>query len=99
MVIAAEYPFLSIVGTMVVFFGFVIWFWLLIRVFGDVFRRRDIGGWAKSRSEEPSRMNSGLTARPSQPSMPRPAPRAMAGARRSSVVPGRGRGSSSQVPG
>ena len=47
MVIAAEYPFLSIVGTMVVFFGFVIWFWLLIRVFGDVFRRRDIGGWAK----------------------------------------------------
>ena len=47
MVIAAEYPFLSILGTMVVFFGFVIWFWLLIRVFGDVFRRSDIGGWAK----------------------------------------------------
>ncbi len=47
MVIAAEYPFLNILGTMVVFFGFVIWFWLLIRVFGDVFRRRDIGGWAK----------------------------------------------------
>ena len=47
MVIAAEYPFLNILGTMVVFFGFVIWFWLLIRVFGDVFRRSDIGGWAK----------------------------------------------------
>ena len=47
MVLAAEYPFLDILGTMLVFFGFVIWFWLLIRVFGDVFRRQDIGGWAK----------------------------------------------------
>lgn len=47
MVIAAAYPFLDILGTMLVFFGFVLWFWLLIRVFGDVFRRRDIGGWAK----------------------------------------------------
>ena len=47
MVFAADYPFLSILGTMLVFFGFVIWFWLLIRVFGDVFRRGDIGGWAK----------------------------------------------------
>ena len=47
MVFAADYPFLDILGTMLVFFGFVIWFWLLIRVFGDVFRRNDIGGWAK----------------------------------------------------
>ena len=47
MVIAADYPFLDILGTMLVFFGFVVWFWLLIRVFGDVFRRDDIGGWAK----------------------------------------------------
>ena len=45
--VAADYPFLDILGTMLVFFGFVIWFWLLIRVFGDVFRRNDIGGWAK----------------------------------------------------
>ena len=47
MVFAADYPFLDILGTMLVFFGFVVWFWLLIRVFGDVFRRNDIGGWAK----------------------------------------------------
>ena len=47
MVFAADYPFLDILGSMLVFFGFVVWFWLLIRVFGDVFRRRDIGGWAK----------------------------------------------------
>jgi len=47
MVIAADYPFLDILGTMLVFFGFVVWFWLLMRVFGDVFRRKDIGGGAK----------------------------------------------------
>ena len=47
MVIAADYPFLDILGSMLVFFGFVLWFWLVIRVFGDVFRRHDIGGFAK----------------------------------------------------
>ena len=47
MVIASDYPFLDILGSMLVFFGFVVWFWLLIRVFSDVFRRRDISGWAK----------------------------------------------------
>jgi hypothetical protein len=46
-VYAADYPFLDILGTMLVFFGFVIWFWLLIRVFADVFRRHDIGGGGK----------------------------------------------------
>lgn len=29
-------------------FLFVVWFWLLITVFVDLFRRRDIGGWAKA---------------------------------------------------
>jgi hypothetical protein len=29
-------------------FIFVIWFWLLITVFGDIFRRHDISGWAKA---------------------------------------------------
>jgi len=47
MVLAADYPFLDILGTMLVFFGFVVWFWLLIRVFADVFRRHDISGWGK----------------------------------------------------
>jgi hypothetical protein len=45
--IAADYPFLDILGTMLVFFGFVIWFTLLIKVFSDVFRRHDIGGFTK----------------------------------------------------
>jgi hypothetical protein len=34
--------------TMLVFFGWVIWFWLLITAFGDVFRRRDLSGLGKT---------------------------------------------------
>jgi Short C-terminal domain/Phospholipase_D-nuclease N-terminal len=30
------------------FFLFFIWIWLLIVVFGDIFRSRDLGGWAKT---------------------------------------------------
>jgi hypothetical protein len=29
-------------------FVFVVWFWLLIAVFSDLFRRHDISGWAKA---------------------------------------------------
>lgn len=47
MVIATDYPFLDILWTMFVFFGFVLWFMLLFRVFGDLFRRDDISGWGK----------------------------------------------------
>jgi predicted PurR-regulated permease PerM len=48
MVIAADYPFLDILWTMLVFFGWAIWFWLLITVFADLFRRHDVSGWAKA---------------------------------------------------
>src|SRR6185312_7171071 len=48
MVFAADYPFLDVLWTMLVFFAWVIWFWLLITVFGDLFRRHDISGWAKA---------------------------------------------------
>jgi Short C-terminal domain/Phospholipase_D-nuclease N-terminal len=48
MVFAADYPFLDILWTMLVFFGWVIWFWLLIIVFGDLFSRHDISGWGKA---------------------------------------------------
>jgi hypothetical protein len=48
MVLAADYPFLDVLWTMFVFFAWVIWFWLLITVFGDVFRRHDISGWGKA---------------------------------------------------
>jgi len=46
--LAYDYPFLDVVWTMLIFFGWVIWFWLLITIFGDVFRRKDIGGGAKT---------------------------------------------------
>jgi hypothetical protein len=29
-------------------FGFVVWFWLIIVIYGDLFRRHDISGWAKA---------------------------------------------------
>jgi hypothetical protein len=45
---SADYPFLGILWTMLVVFAWVIWFWLLITIFSDLFRRRDIGGWAKA---------------------------------------------------
>jgi uncharacterized membrane protein YqaE (UPF0057 family) len=46
--LAAEYPLLNIIWTMLVFFGFVIWLRLLFMVFGDLFSRHDISGWAKA---------------------------------------------------
>src|SRR4051794_34818592 len=33
---------------MFIFFAWVIWFWLLISIFGDIFRRHDIGGGTKT---------------------------------------------------
>jgi hypothetical protein len=47
-VLAADYPFLDVLWTMLIFFTWVIWFWLLITVFADIFRRRDIGGGQKT---------------------------------------------------
>ena len=29
-------------------FAFVIWFWLVITIFADLFRRHDISGWGKA---------------------------------------------------
>ena len=46
--LAADYPFLDVLWTMLIFFAWIIWFWLLITVFADVFRRRDIGGGKKT---------------------------------------------------
>ena len=46
--LAASYPFLDVLWSMCIFFLFVIWIWILITVFGDIFRRRDIGGGMKA---------------------------------------------------
>jgi hypothetical protein len=45
---ADSYPFLEIVGTMLVLFFWVMWFWCLIVVLSDVFSRQDLGGWGKA---------------------------------------------------
>jgi hypothetical protein len=46
--IATDYPLLEVFWTMLFFFCFVIWIWILIVVFSDIFRRHDIGGWGKT---------------------------------------------------
>ena len=48
MLLAADYPFLDVLWTMVVFFAWVIWIWILISILGDLFRRHDISGWSKA---------------------------------------------------
>ena len=45
---AVDYPFLDLMWTMLVFFLWVIWFWLLFTIWGDIFRRDDISGWGKA---------------------------------------------------
>jgi hypothetical protein len=47
MVFAADYPFLDIFWTMIIFFVWVIWIWMVIAVLTDVFRRRDISAGAR----------------------------------------------------
>lgn len=46
--LAADYPFMDVLWSMLVFFGFFMWIWLAIMVFADIFRRRDMGGFAKA---------------------------------------------------
>jgi magnesium-transporting ATPase (P-type) len=43
----ADYTFLEVMWWMLVFFAWVIWFWLLITVFADIFRRHDTSGFSK----------------------------------------------------
>jgi hypothetical protein len=47
-VLGADYPFLDVLWTLLIIFAWVIWFWMLIIVIGDVFRRHDIGGLKKA---------------------------------------------------
>ena len=48
MVFAAEYPFLNILGSMILFFTWVIWIWMMVAILSDVFRRSDLSGGAKA---------------------------------------------------
>jgi hypothetical protein len=48
MLIAADYPFMDVFWSILVFFLWVAWLLLLFRIFGDIFRRHDLGGWGKA---------------------------------------------------
>jgi hypothetical protein len=48
MVLAADYPFMDVLWTMIIFFAWVVWIWMMVVLLSDVFRRTDIGGWSKA---------------------------------------------------
>ena len=45
---STSYPLLNLFWTMFEFFLWVIWIWILIMVFIDIFRSHDLSGWAKA---------------------------------------------------
>src|SRR3954447_1172046 len=47
MLLAADYPFLDVFWTMIIFFCWVAWIWMMVLILSDVFRR-DMSGWAKA---------------------------------------------------
>jgi hypothetical protein len=48
MPIAADYPFLDVLWSMIIFFVWVAWIWMIILILSDVFRRSDLSGWGKA---------------------------------------------------
>ena len=46
--LATSYPFLDVFWTMMIFFLWVLWLWILFTVFADIFRRHDLSGWGKA---------------------------------------------------
>jgi hypothetical protein len=45
--VLAAYSFGDVMWSMLVFFVWILWFWMLFTVLGDLFSRHDISGWAK----------------------------------------------------
>ena len=48
MLFSGGFTFSNFLADVLSVFIFILWFWLLITVFGDLFRRHDISGWAKA---------------------------------------------------
>jgi hypothetical protein len=46
--VLAAYTFGDVIWSMIVFFLWILWFWMLFSILGDLFSRHDIGGWAKT---------------------------------------------------
>jgi hypothetical protein len=47
-VLATSYPLLDVFWTTLWFVAFFLWIWLVIMVFSDIFRSRDLSGWGKA---------------------------------------------------
>jgi general stress protein CsbA len=45
---AADYPLLNIFWSMILFFAWVAWIWVLVMIVADLFRRHDASGWVKA---------------------------------------------------
>ena len=48
MLFAADYPFLDVFWSMIIFFCWVAWIWMVIAIFSDIFRRQDATGFKKA---------------------------------------------------
>jgi len=42
------YTYSNFLINVIAIFAFVVWFWLLVVIYGDLFRRHDISGWGKA---------------------------------------------------
>jgi predicted membrane channel-forming protein YqfA (hemolysin III family) len=48
LITASSYPFLKVLWDILIIFAWVLFVWLAIVAFSDLFRRRDISGWGKA---------------------------------------------------
>jgi TRAP-type C4-dicarboxylate transport system permease small subunit len=48
LITATSYPFLNVLWDILIIFAWILFIWIAIVVFTDIFRRRDISGWAKA---------------------------------------------------
>jgi len=48
LVLASDYPFMDILWTMVIFFAWVCWIWMMIALLSNIFQRPNLSGWGKA---------------------------------------------------
>lgn len=48
MLFEGGYTYSNFLANVLAIFAFIVWFWLLVVIYGDLFRRHDISGWGKA---------------------------------------------------
>ena len=48
LITASSYPFLNVLWDILIIFAWILFIWIAVTVFIDIFRRRDISGWVKA---------------------------------------------------